>query len=473
MKSSVYISAEQIEVIGYVGGAVKQFVTYPLAEGTMINGTITDAAFLTECLTAMRKENPKLFTDPTLIVDGSSILSRRLVTPKLSHKRTLQLVRDDFADTTGDRDNLICGYHKLNAEGGADAIVACAANKSLVDSYAAAFKSAGIKISAIRIGAEALLKFVGSNPDLKKASFVLNLIDGFTQVSMIFENGNNVFMSRSRLYGETKEQKFQNVLENLHGLINFNRSEKFSEITRCYYLGVTEADMRLIEALNPYGDISMGMLNLFRNTKGVLPPEAHFVYLNMLMPSDSIDLMAGRKELDKHIRHSKPKKLWIPFMILYILLLAAPTGYYIWQVYLVGKDIDEANAYLQDAGVLEKQEMLDALTRDTSRYRGMIGQQEEMAAWEETMIRASSGLLDLFISAYAGVDVTQFAFDEKTGHVKISAKCADENTASFYVDFLEDSDMVKTIIYRGFSYDSNGLYSFSIDITLNEPKEAE
>ncbi|MDR0325903.1 MAG: hypothetical protein LBI19_07430 [Oscillospiraceae bacterium] len=467
MKSSIYISAEKIEVIGYAGSSVKKFTTYPLAEGTMINGTITDAAFLTECLAAMRKENPQLFTDPSLVVDGSAILSRRLVTPKLNNKRYLQLVRDDFADTTDDPDSLVCGYHKLSSEGSSEAILACAANKGLVDSYISAFKDAGIRLSAIRVGAEALNKVVSSRQELKKASFVLTLIDGFTTVSMVFNNGNNVFMSRSRLYGDTKEQIYQNVLENLNGLINFNRSQKFNEITQCYYLGVNEAEMRLIDALNPYAGIKMDMLDIFGSVSGKLPPEAHLVYLNMLMPSDSINLLTARRELDKHIKHKKPRKLWIPLMALYILLLALPSGYMWWQAYTVNQDIEEINAYLQDPEVLRKRAELDDVKAERGRYLNITGQYNEMTAWEESMTMVSSRLLDLFIRDYGdSVSVTQLDYDEKALQVRLSAKCAEEDIATYYTDFLKLSDMIEFVNFRGVTYDSNGLYSFSLDITL-------
>ena len=477
MKSSIYVSTEKIEIIGFAGNAVKRFVTYPLAEGTMINGTITDSAFLTECLGTMRKENPDLFTDPSLIVDGSAILSRRLVTPKLGAKRCQQLVRDDFADTTDDPDSLVCGYHKLGTEGSADVILGCAANRGLVDSYISAFKEAGVKLSSIRVGMEALLRFVSSKEELKTASFVLTLIDGFTTVSVIFDNGNNVFMSRSRLYGETKEQVFQNVLENLNGLINFNRSQKFNEITQCYYLGINDADMRVIEALNPYPDIRMNMLDLFRGISGgALPPEAHFVYLNMRMSSDAINLMDGRKELTQHVKHKKPRKIWIPLMALYVLILAVPCGYVWWRDYQISKDIDEVNAYLESPKVLDKQVELDVIKLESRQYESITGQYNEFVDWEESMTMVSSQLLDLFVRDYEEkVFVTQFDYDEKTGHVRLSAKCDGENIMTYYADFLESSDMVDRVAYGGYTYDSNGLFSFTIDVTLavKEPVEKE
>ena len=224
MKSSIYVSAEQIQVIGHLGGAVRRYVTYPIPEGTMFNGTITDSAFLAECLMSLKREHSELFSSgTTLIVDGSTILSRRITSPNLSHKQYLQLVRDDFADSIDSTDNLVCGYHKLQSV--ENAILACAVNKAQVDSYISTFNEAGIKLSGIHIGVDTILGLVKSRADLQQGTIVINVIDGLTMLSMLFENGNNIFISRSRLYGEEKEQVFRSVLENLNGLIQFTRSK--------------------------------------------------------------------------------------------------------------------------------------------------------------------------------------------------------------------------------------------------------
>jgi hypothetical protein len=455
MKSSIYISTEKIEVIGYAGRSVKRFATYPLPEGTMINGMITDATFLTECLTAMKAENPDLFNAPSLIVDGSAILSRRLITPKLSHKRYLQLVRDDFADSTENTASLVCGYHKLKTKA-EDAILACAVDKGLVDAYISTFKSAGIKLSSIHIGVEALISLIDSSPELKNASFVLTLVDGFTAVSMIFENGNNVFMSRARLYGETKEQVFQNVLDNLNGLINFNRSQKFSEITQCYYLGVNDADVNLLGALNPYVGIRMSILDLFGG--GSVPPEAHFAYLNTLMPSDSIDLIAGRKELDKHVKSKKPKKRWPLFVLLYLLILAAPITFMWWQVNNLDADIAEINKKLNNPDNESVQEELINLELETAAYNKVDAQYRDLQYWEESLPEISSGMLDLFFVQHRELAfVTNFEYDRNTNTVMISALSLDilhpgvtPYVATHYVDAIKESEMVGSIPFEGY-----------------------
>ncbi|MDR0292963.1 MAG: hypothetical protein LBH95_02280 [Oscillospiraceae bacterium] len=467
MKSSIYVSAEQIQVIGYVGGSVKQYLTHPLPEGTMINGMITDAAFLTECLEGMRKEHPGLFADPSLIVDGSSILSRRLVTPKLGGKRRQQLVRDDFADATDNPNNLVCGSFKMGDEGGSEVILACAADSAQVDSYTEAFKAAGIRLRSIHVGAQAILSFVAPRQELRQKSFILNLLDGFTMVSLIFQNGNNVFMSRSRLYGDTKEALFQNALDNLSGLIQFNRSQKFEELTHCYYLGVNEADLRLMEAINPYGDLQMGIIDIQKATDNAIPYDAPFAYMDMLIGNDGIDLIAARKELNRHIRQQKHRKLWIPLLALYVVALAAPCLYFWGMARSAGKDIDRVNGFLNDPAILLRQAELEALTQELNIYSRIKQQLDAKLEWEGSLAEASSAMLDQIIFLHGqAVSVTRVDFSEKAGTVRVSAKCADPDTPHDYVEALYRSGLAAYIDYPGYTNEGEDKYGFSIVITL-------
>jgi len=462
MKSSIYVSAEQIQVIGYIGHSAKRYVTYPLPEGTVYNGTITDSAFLTECLSSLRKDHSDLFkTGVTLIVDGSTILTRRLVAPKLNHKQYLQLVRDDFADSVDSTSNLVCGYHKMDST--ENAILACAVNSTQVDSYITTFTDAGIKLSGIYIGVEAILSFVKATAELQKSTIVVNVIDGPTMLSMLFENGNNIFMSRSRLIGEEKEQIFQSVLQNLSGLIQFTKAQNIEDITNSYYLGISEADISILEAFNPYTDIKLGTLQVYSG-KGEIPPDAHFACLNMLY-GGGIDLLSARMALEKYVKSQRPKKLWIPILIVYFVVLAGIVGVLFFLNYQEQQKIDEIKAYLQTTE--QKQREIEGIMRETAYYNEILRQMDEKTDWEDSLPKASSDTFDIIaFRHYVAVKVQSLEFDEKTGIVRVRATCADANVASDYVDKLYDMGVAETVEYRGYGSGGEGEFTFTIDITL-------
>ncbi|MCL2663356.1 MAG: hypothetical protein FWE83_08545 [Oscillospiraceae bacterium] len=464
MKSSIYISANQIQVIGYVGHSVKQYVTYPLPEGTMFNGTITDNAFLTECLILMKKDHPDLFqSGVTLIVDGSTILSRKIVSPHLSHKQYLQLVRDDFADSTDSTSNLVCGYHKLYSN--ENAILGCAVNRTQVDSYVSTFSDAGIRLNGIHIGVEAVIGFVKAKAELHSSTIVINVIDGLTMLSMLFENGKNNFITRTRLYGDEKEQVFQSALSNLNGLIQFTRSEKINEITHSYYLGVSAADVQILEAFNTHQEITIGTLPVYQGS-ATIPPEAHFACLN-IQYGGSIDLLAAKAALDKYVRSQKPKKLWIPIIAGCVLipgLIAGIIGYFIYQENV---EIRKLEDYLTSPSIVEQQIELAMLIRETLYYSEVISQMYDKNDWEDTLPKASSHTFDLIaVSHGVAVEVRSMEFNESTGIVRVRANCADANVASDYVETLYNNGVADSVEYRGYSTLAEGVFTFTIDITL-------
>ena len=465
MKTSIFVSAEHIQAIGYVGNSVKQFVSFPLPEGTMYNGTITDHAFLTECLAAMKRENPDLFSGGvSLAADGSSILSRRLAAPKLSNKQYLQLVRDDLADSIENPDDLVCGYRKLDFT--ENAILACGIGKMQVDSYLATFREAGIKLDSIHVGAEIILSYVKAMPEMRASTVVINIIDGLTMLSMLFENGNNVFMTRTRLYGEEKEQLFQNIIENLNGLIVFTRSQSLNEITGSYYLGISESDVRLLEAFHINTDIKLGALSILEGNENI-PSDAHFSCLNMLYGSSCIDLVAARRELDVYIKSRRPKKRWIPAVAAYILILAASTAFLWMRLNNVNENIADISSYLMSPAILHKQEELEALIRESATYGEVARQADEKAAWENGLPKATSHMLD-FIVFQHGVDVavTSFDFDESTGSVRVSARCSGANVSADYVDTLCNEGIARSVNYQGYGSNANGEFTFTVDIIL-------
>jgi hypothetical protein len=233
--------------------------------------------------------------------------------------------------------------------------------------------------------------------------------------------------------------------------------------------------MRLITALNPYNGIRMNNLDL-TGPGSILPPEAHFAYLNALMPTDRIDLISARRELDKHLKDSKPKKSAPLLLLLYLLLLAVPIAVMWLQVDGLDRDIRDIEAFLNDPVIEERQAALERRETDTIRFRTIEAQYNELIEWEESLNRVSSRMLDLFIVQFRGMaTVTHFYYDERSNIVRIDAVSDDPDSATRYVDALKFSDMVSEVNYTGYTVSPEGETSFSIDVTLaeKERKEAE
>lgn len=473
MKSSVYVSSEKVDVIGYVkagtGVAVKGYVTAPLPEGTMINGKIIDSAHLTETLSALRVKAPELFAEPSLIVDGASIQTRRDTAPKLSPRQFEQFVRDGFAETAENVEELACAWRVLgSAEGGGTSFFACAVDRAQVESYIATFRSAGIKLQSIHVGTQALMHYIGTRPDILMHTFVLNVIDGVMMLSMVVDNGVSVFISRTRLYGDSYEQTIQHILGNLPGLISFNRSQKFNEITHSYYMGLNPEDLDLMRQISPYPDILLNIPNLYQGVKGgeTLTPTAHFAFLNTLMGPKSIDLMQSLKELDKRKRRNKPKKLWIPLIAGMLALVAVISGVLGFQAFQYARDIDEINQYLEDPGIVSKVQELDAIRNETVVIQQAVDQLRAKEEQDAAKALMSVRMLNVIEETQRDwVRIVSISFDENQSAVHVNGSSPTETGIAEFVRTLKLSEWVKDVKYTGYGPAGDG-YSFSLSITL-------
>jgi hypothetical protein len=463
MKSSMYISAEQIQVLGYSGKRVKRVSTYPLPEGTMFNGNIMDSAFLTECLVSMKKDNPVLFKGGvSLVVDGGSIPTRRLTVPRLSHKQYMQRIRDDFADSIADSNEMVCAYRKMSD----GTILGCGVNRAQVDNYINTFKAAKIKLNTIHIGAEQLYTLVKTTPALHESTIVLNILDGQTMLSAVFVKGNNIMMQRTRLYGDEKAQIHSQIIENLINLNQFAQSQKHEEITQSYYLGISTADVALLERSNLHDGISIIPLML-KSDNVELPPGAHFAYLNIKYSKGGIDLIEAREELDRYIKSKKAKKYWIPLVTVYVLALLGIAGYLWYELREVGDRIDDIYTFIRRPDVVETQAELNNLMGETNRINTIRQQFNNRILWEESMPVATRHLLNqILFNHELDVEVNSFIFTESTGIVEVSATTPDARIATFYVRALYDMGVAQDVRYLGYGSSADGNFAFTIAIYL-------
>ncbi|MCL2602961.1 MAG: hypothetical protein FWD90_00610 [Defluviitaleaceae bacterium] len=463
MKTSIYVSADQILAIGYSGKTVAKVADHPLPEGTMFNGNIMDAPFLAECLTSMRKDHPDMFKGGvSLVVDGSSILTRRLTTPKLSHKHYLQRVRDDFVDSFSDTNELVAAYKKLSD----GTILGCGVSSTQVDSYMSTFKSAGIKLTGIHVGTELLYTLVRSTAFLQKATIVLNLLDGNTMLSAVFVKGNNIMMQRTRLYGDEKEQIHTQIVESLSNLNQFVQSQKYDEITQSYYMGITNADMVLLQERDTHEGINLSKLVLY---KGVieLPPDAHFACLNMQYGNTGINLIAARRALDKYIRSKRTKKWWIPVLVVYAAVMIGVAGYLYLELRDVQAQIDEVEAFLFDPENVAAMDEINELISETNNIYRISQQFSDRIDWEETMPPAVSRMVSQILHGHGiEVNIASFEFNEVTGVVRISATSASNTIANDYIEALKAIGAARDVMYTGYGPGADG-FAFTIDVILN------
>jgi len=471
MKASIHISTDMVKVLSYTKAghsiAVKDYLTYPLPEECVLNGVILDGTPIVEGLKSLRSSKPELFSDVSLVIDGSFVYTKKLTVPgKLNKLMYDEVIRDEFAEISTDSENLICDHFPLSDnEDGSKEILACAVEYAHVQAYLAIFNEADIKLTSVHLGILTVLQFIESRQDLSAIPFVLNVVDNLVQLSMIFQNGVNVFQSRTRLYGDDRATLVRSTLDGLSGIVQFNRSQNFTELTNCYYLGLSPSDMDLVALDTSYPDIRFSALPIYNNASGAeqLPPGAHFAYLNTLVPETKSDMLANIKMLEKAKNRRKPKNRWLPIIAgTAFFLLAVITVLWI-MVGTVESSSKKINNHLDK--VASEREQIDGLKNDTSRinnlYEAVNSQKEET----DSHPQVSRSLLDFITTTGDNkVSINGINFNSESRTLSVACTSGSEYDGAIFVEDLKKNSMIDTVYYTGYSTGSDGEYLFTIDV---------
>jgi hypothetical protein len=470
MKSSVFITTDKIEVIGFTKAAgppaVNDYLSAELPEGTLINGKIIDTAAFEEALAEMKAKAPRLFANASLTVDGSSVFTKKIRTPRLSRRRMLQLVIDEFSDSAdGGETEMLYDYITMK---NTHSVLACSVDKSQVDSYRTSFANAGIKLKAVRIGVESILHYVQSRKDLQDSTFVINAIDSFTMLSMVFHNGENMLISRTRLFGDSNIDQLNNALQNLSGLVQFMKSEKIGEIGCSYYLGPDNDDIIYMGEINPYPDIEIAALDVTAGVTGHerLPASARFGFLNTMQSENSINLLNSGKEL-KALEKSKKPKNYIPLAAAVVAAaLAVPSLLLLRDNIEIDRELNDLRDFLNDPYVAEKKAELSEIEANTVYYSDILKQAEMKNQWDMSRAKITAEILDYILGAAVSVRLENFTYSEASGVLSVTGSSANQSDVARYVETLKRNELIEWVGYSGYGAGGEGRYSFSIQITL-------
>ncbi|MCR0207105.1 pilus assembly protein PilM [[Clostridium] innocuum] len=251
----IYISSHAVQMI--YGSCDKKdmikieaFHEYPLEEGAMINGVITDDSSILEILKELHENGVK---EARLVIDSGQILVKNIQVPQLSKKELLKVARDELSDIDGSYEDLVYDYSVLqsafadeNKKGGE--ILCCAAERKLLTSYIELFESAEIKLKSMDISINALHKLTQELADLDNKTYIVSVLDGNNVSSYLFEKNHYTFSNRTRLFSERGTQAFISEMNsNISQLIQFSKSKQSPyPIEIAYFCGLDDAEERMV-----------------------------------------------------------------------------------------------------------------------------------------------------------------------------------------------------------------------------------
>lgn len=263
--TSVYISNENIQaVIAAKSGKklkIKKIVTEPVAEGSIINGVITDDAALKSQLADMWKAHKLPKSDIKLVIESSSVNTKVVTLPDVSKQDyMLKLLAESFPDA--DDGEAVYDYKPLAAApDGGITVLGCQTERAFVKSYIELFEGAKLKLSGIDLALCGQIRLAQFCKALSGRTYVLVAIDMNTVSQFLFTNGEYRFSSRQRIiYNRDTPELADELAKMLSSLVQFNKSEKSgAEITDIYFCGFTENEINSA-ALMLDGTMTFGKL---------------------------------------------------------------------------------------------------------------------------------------------------------------------------------------------------------------------
>jgi type IV pilus assembly protein PilM len=229
-----------------------------LPQGSAINGLITDEPALHTILVELRKAGKLPTRNARLVVDSSSILTKLMEVPVLPQKHLLDFTKSVFVEVADTYEELLYDYSVVDNKH----ILCSAIQKSLVESYIDLFAAAGIKLAAIDISLNCVIKLAYYLQELQNKTYVLLIIDGQNIFAILFINGKYAFSNRSHLLSEQNTEKWQTeVLGIVSSLRQFHSSQKNEyEISDVYFCGLQEDENNFCCNISNYMDINAQVL---------------------------------------------------------------------------------------------------------------------------------------------------------------------------------------------------------------------
>lgn len=231
---------------------IYDFKKYPLLEGTMINGIITDEYEFKNVLKEIASQG---YTNIHLVINSGQIIMKPLVVPKMNHKQILQIVEDELASISGNGNDFVYDYAYMSeCKDGKKAIkIFCVGiDKTLLSSYITIFKSCDIQLESINTFTNVLNNVVKEALYEKHERYLVSLLDGNSLISVLYDNDEYHLSYRSRIVSSKDTSSFaQEIVSNISQISQFSKSgENSKPIEKVYFCYLDEQKEEILELMN-------------------------------------------------------------------------------------------------------------------------------------------------------------------------------------------------------------------------------
>lgn len=467
------------------GIRVKRMYETWAPEGSLVNGVVTDADAMTDCLRQFFKENRIPKNHVALVLNSSRVTLKTVRAPKMKPKQTLEYVKREFAAMQQKQDMIVGYFVEGKDEKGILDLFALRMDRDFLDVYESIFKRLGIHLEMVESGLGSFVAAADHFDYLKDKNCILQILGETNLYSVLFSKGRYVYSSSTRMFQEKGTTGFgMEVARTVSGMLQFAAAQKMEDpITHVYWGGFNEENEKLCrEAVEQLGRSLK--INPFPKDKWIRKDAdagedylglSAFAVTGLGMPGADTDLYKNyRKNSKKALERKAFLKAAVPVFTVLGLGVAATAGTSVW--YFSEKNhYDELVSYNESPAVLQMLEQYDELLWENQVLTGATAELSTAKANLKSYPEFDSRIRQLLLNNAAGLVAIEInGYNAATGAVQMSVTAGEMNDIHLFVERLERQEGFVGVDYSGYTQSSqSSLWTSSVVVYLEALQEEE
>ncbi len=465
MKTVLYINNDKILILSakFLGGNLKivNKINIPLPEQSAVNGVIINQQAVAEALSPYRK----LLFNCTVLINSSNIFVKKLDFPNLTKTQMISVIKSEFSLSIAG--NVLYDANVYRKKG-LNEVICSAVPVELLKVYNDTFKAAKIIPGKIDVMQNAVIKLAKRYTDELGRTFAINIIEGTSLVSVLFEEGSYLLTNRSAVFPDMQKNEYIEQLTNrLSSLIQFNKSEKLSPIGTSYYIGLENDDLQALRNTSERLGVTVSSLD------GILgedfPAEFFHPFVAVFGKQNDMNLLKKYREQLRDIRVQKDKKITesISAAAVLLILVFGIYGYFYFRGEILGLQNTQMTNHLSEPDVRAAFDDTMGKISKTKELEQTVLLVEGFAKQGKLPEGLNAGVLGSLVEEAAkSVNILNISYNADDNKMLIEGVSADEYSASTFVANIRATGVFAGIEYHGYTLNSINEYAFNVWCTL-------
>lgn len=476
MATIVYLSNQMVQAVEMRNNGSVSVYEELAPEGSIINGMVTDEEIFVDFLKHFFATGKFSRKDCTLVINSTQITTRVLELPKTGYADLNQMMLHEFGD--GRTENMLIVSYAMSSDHTSRMakFLACAVDKTYIESYVKLFAKAGIEVKRIEPAMINFTRRFMEEASVTQKNCVVQIYDGSEVISILFVEGAYLYSQRNRIFADRDVEGFYKEIRAVaQRLRQFATSQKIEKpVERLLICGTGQK--KIVETILQYDDLDYDTeileykdSNLKIHRKHASDRKVEFVYaLERQKPDKKLNYI-WKMHYDNAANRRKREALHLAFPAVLVLAVCLVVTAFLANSYWIN---------LQSAQNLQesiRESDTDSTAYDLSeanvnRLKNQVSNAQLL--WNQLMSYptiTSTLNTKLQECAGTGVDAEITSFNRDTGVVTIEASAQDVKVIYEFVENLQGIPEFRHVEYSGYTYvKAQDNYSIHVVCVLDE-----